>query len=282
MAPPHYAGPVYRTWHHAHRVICIAVYAFLVAPLIAIIPLSFNAEPYFTFTPGMLSLDPEAFSLRWYREILEDPQWPLAIRNSIVVAVTATAIATALGTLAALGLSQSAMPYRTLVMSVLISPMIVPLIITAVGTYFFYSELGLAQTLPGLILAHAALGTPFVVITVTATLVGFDRTLLRASASLGADPATTFFKVTMPLILPGVVSGALFAFVISFDEPVVVLFLAGFEQRTIPRQMWAGVREQISPDILAVATVLITVSVVLLITIELLRRRTERLRGRKS
>ncbi len=281
MAVPHYAGPLYRTWHHAYRVICIAVYAFLIAPLIVIVPLSFNAEPYFTFTPGMLSLDPEAFSLRWYREILEDPQWPLAIRNSIVVAVTSTAIATALGTLAALGLSQSAMPCRTLVMSVLISPMIVPLIITAVGTYFFYSQLGLAQTLPGLILAHAALGTPFVVITVTATLIGFDRTLLRASASLGADPATTFLKVTMPLILPGVVSGALFAFVISFDEPVVVLFLAGFEQRTIPRQMWAGVREQISPDILAVATVLIAVSVVLLVTIELLRRRTERLRGRK-
>jgi putative spermidine/putrescine transport system permease protein len=130
-------------------------------------------------------------------------------------------------------------------------------------------------------LAHTALGIPFVVITVTATLIGFDQNLIRASQSLGANTITTFRKVVMPLILPGVISGALFAFVTSFDEVVVVLFLAGFEQRTIPRQMWAGIREQISPTILAVATILITFSVILLATVELLRRRSERLRGVK-
>ncbi|MDH3230677.1 MAG: ABC transporter permease subunit, partial [Alphaproteobacteria bacterium] len=131
----------------------------------------------------------------------------------------------------------------------------------------------------GLILAHTALGTPFVVITVTATLVGFDHSLTRAAQSLGADPARTFFKVQMPLILPGVISGALFAFITSFDEVVVVLFLSGFEQRTIPRQMWAGIREQISPTILAVATLLIVFSICLMTVLELLRRRNERLRG---
>jgi len=145
--------------------------------------------------------------------------------------------------------------------------------------YFFYSSIGLDQTFLGIILAHTALGTPFVVITVTATLVGFDRSLSQAAANLGADPMRTFFKVIMPLISPGVISGALFAFITSFDEVVVVLFLAGFEQRTIPRQMWAGIREQISPTILAVATILVCISIALLTVLELLRRRSERLRG---
>jgi putative spermidine/putrescine transport system permease protein len=184
-----------------------------------------------------------------------------------------------LGTLAALGLSRAEMPYKGLIMGLLISPMIVPLIITAAGLFFFYSSIGLSHTFFGIILAHTALGTPFVVITVTATLSGFDTNLMRASASLGAGQTRTFFKVVMPLIAPGVISGALFAFVTSFDEVVVVLFLSGFEQRTIPRQMWAGIREQISPTILAVATILVCISIALLTVVELLRRRSEKLRG---
>ena len=164
-------------------------------------------------------------------------------------------------------------------MGLLISPMIVPIIISAAGMFFFYSKVGLAQTYPGLILAHTALGIPFVIITVTATLIGFDESLIRASASLGANLMTTWRKVIIPLILPGVISGGLFAFVTSFDEIVAVLFLSGFEQRTIPRQMWAGIREQISPTILAVATLLVLFSIALLTTVELLRRRSERLRG---
>ena len=195
------------------------------------------------------------------------------------IAVSATIVATTLGTVAALGLSQSHMPYRTAIMGILISPMIVPIIISATGMFFFYSKIGLAQTLPGLILAHAALGTPFVVITVTATLFGFDISLTRAAANLGSPPPNTFFKVTMPLVLPGMISGALFAFITSFDEVVVVFFMASFEQRTIPRQMWAGIREQISPTILAVATILVLILIALLTTLELLRRRNERLRG---
>ncbi|MFC3228072.1 ABC transporter permease [Marinibaculum pumilum] len=279
MALPSYAGPLERSWYYAYRVICAAIFVFLIAPIIVIIPLSFNAEPYFTYTNQMLTLDPDGYSLRWYREFFDSESWQHSIRNSFIIGISATLIATALGTLAALGLSRRHMPFRGLIMGVLISPMIVPLIISAAGMFFFYSKLNLAQTFPGVILAHAALGTPFVVITVTATLAGFDHSLTRAAASLGAPPVTVFRKVTLPLILPGMISGGLFAFITSFDEIVIVLFVAGVEQRTIPREMWSGIREQISPTILAVATVLVAVSILLLTTVELLRRRSERMRG---
>ncbi len=191
----------------------------------------------------------------------------------------ATIFATGFGTLAAIGLSQSHMPARSVIMAMLISPMIVPLIISAAGMYFFYSRIGLQGTYWGVVMAHAALGTPFVIITVTATLVGFDQSLVRAAANLGANPVTTFFRVQMPLILPGVISGALFAFITSFDEVVVVLFLGSASQKTLPWQMFTGLREQISPTILAVATLLVTISIVLLTVLEFLRRRSERLRG---
>ena len=252
---------------------CALVFAFLVAPVLVIIPLSFNAEPYFTFTEGMLRLDPEAWSLRWYRQIVEDDTWARALANSLFIGVAATALATGLGTLAALGLSNPAMPLRRAVMGLLISPMVTPLIIAAAGMFFFYSTVGLTQSHLGLILAHAALGTPFVVITVTATLSTFDANLTRAAASLGASPLLVFRRIQLPLIAPGVVSGALFAFATSFDEVVVVLFMAGTNQRTIPRQMWTGVREQISPAILAVATFLIVFAVLLLAAVAWLRAR---------
>ena len=218
----------------AYVAFCSLVFVFLVAPIVVIVPLSFNAEPYFTFTEGMLRLDPEAYSLRWYREILENEVWTRSLVNSLVIGVSATALATTLGTLAALGLASAAMPARRLVMGLLISPMITPVIISAAGMFFFYSSIGLGQTHLGLILAHTALGIPFVVITVTATLSGFDRNLTRAAASLGAPPLYAFRRVQLPLIAPGVISGALFAFATSFDEVVVVLFMAGVEQRTIP------------------------------------------------
>lgn len=282
---PPYVGPLGRAWFVTFRVICGAILLFLITPILVIIPLSFNAEPYFTYPmPG--------FSMRWYEDFFIGEQsdaWQLAIKNSIIIAIFATIISTFLGTVAAVGLSNARLPFKTFLMGLLISPMIVPLVITAVGMYFFYSMLGitprqLSEVWSGLhllpvIMAHAALGTPFVVITVTATLVGFDQSLTRASASLGADGVRTFFKVTVPLVLPGMISGALFAFITSFDEVVVVLFLAGIEEYTIPRRMFSGIREQISPTILAVATVLVLLSVLLLTTLELLRRRNERMRG---
>ncbi|MEM7172646.1 MAG: ABC transporter permease [Pseudomonadota bacterium] len=279
MALPAYAGPLERTWYYSFRVICGFIFFFLIAPIVIIIPLSFNAVPFFTFTPEMLSLSAEGYSLRWYEDFFGNANWQGAVKNSVVIAFFSTILATALGTVAALGLSRPDMPYKTTIMALLISPMVVPLIISAAGMYFFYTKIGLASTHLGVILAHTALGTPFVVITVTATLVGFDNSLVRAGLMCGATPQRVFFKVIMPLILPGVISGALFAFVTSFDEVVVVLFVGSFEQRTIPWQMFSGIREQISPTILAVATLLVSVSICLLVFVEWLRRRSERLRG---
>ncbi len=282
MAAPSYATPLEKVWHYAFLVICGLIFFFLIAPIIVIIPLSFNAVPFFTFTPEMLSLDPAGYSTKWYQDFFTNLNWQGAVKNSFIIAFFATIISTTLGTIAALGLSRAEMPFKSLIMAILISPMIVPLIISAAGMYFFYTKINLAATHLGVILAHAALGTPFVVITVTATLVGFDRSLIRAAANLGASPTRTFFKVIVPLILPGVISGALFAFITSFDEVVVVLFVGSFEQRTIPWQMFSGIREQISPTILAVATLLVCISILLLFSVELLRRRGERLRGIKN
>ncbi|HBR95985.1 MAG TPA: polyamine ABC transporter permease [Gammaproteobacteria bacterium] len=276
--------PAYYTfWHilgeYALKLSAWLVLFFLILPILVIIPLSFNAEPFFSFTQGMLQLDPEAYSLRWYQGIVENDNWLLAIKNSFFIGIFATLIATTLGTLAAIGLSSDDMPFKRAIMALLLSPMIVPLIIIAAGMFFFYTKFSLAGSYLGLIIAHAALGVPFVIITVTATLSNFNRSLYYAGLSLGASPIRTFFDVVVPLIRPGVISGAMFAFVTSFDEVVVVLFLAGPGQRTIPRQMFSGLREQINPTILAVATLLILVSVLFLLALELLRRRSEKMRG---
>ena len=219
------------------------------------------------------------YSLKHYRDFFTSDNWQQALWNSVAIAPVATLLSVSFGTLAAIGLSSEHVPFRRAIMAILISPMIVPLIISAAGMYFFYSRLGLQGTYWGVVLAHAALGIPFVIITVTATLVGFDRSLTRAAANMGADPVTTFFRVQMPLILPGVISGGLFAFITSFDEVVVVLFVGSAGQKTLPWQMFTGLREQISPTILAVATILVSISIVLLTTVELLRRRSERMRG---
>lgn len=320
MALPAYASPLERIWYYTYLAICTAVFIFLIAPIVIVIPLSFNVEPYFSFTHKMLALDPEGYSLRWYdllltfglnapddavrdsswwAQVWREATWVRAAKNSLWIGFWSTILATVLGTIAALGLSRPEMPYRRVIMAILISPMIVPIIIIATGLFFAYSSacvpqdsvVGsllapvlshrgcLANSYLGVIMAHAMLGIPFVIITVTATLVGFDQTLIRASASLGASPTRTFFRVIMPLILPGIISGALFAFVTSFDEVVAVLFIASADQQTIPRQMWNGIREAISPAILSVATILVIVSIGLLTTVELLRRRSERLRG---
>ncbi|MCC4800308.1 ABC transporter permease [Enterovibrio norvegicus] len=279
MAIPECATTSEKVWYVAFRIICAGIFLFLIGPLLVIIPLSFNAEPYFTFTPEMLSFSPEGFSLRWYDDFFSSESWQTAIKNSLIVAIASTILATVLGTTAALGLSSRYMPYKDAIMAILISPMIVPLIISAAAMFFFFSRFQMTHTYIGVVLAHTALGIPFVVITVTATLSGFDHSLTRAAASLGANPVYTFFKVVLPLVTPGVISGALFAFITSFDEVVVVLFIAGPEQTTLPIQMWSGIREEISPTILAAATLLVVLSIALLTTLEFLRRRSARLRG---
>lgn len=276
---PPYLTPRQVLWHFAFRTICGSIFVFLITPILVVMPLSFNAQDFFTFTPEMLRFDPAGYSLKHYRDFFSNPAWQGAMRNSLQIAPVATLLSVSFGTLAAIGLSQPHVPFRRAIMAILISPMIVPLIISAAGMYFFYSRIGLQGTYIGVVLAHAALGIPFVIITVTATLVGFDRSLTRAAANMGANPITTFFRVQMPLILPGVISGGLFAFITSFDEVVVVLFVGSAGQKTLPWQMFIGLREQISPTILAVATILVGISICLLTVVELLRRRSERLRG---
>ena len=294
MALPSYATPVQRTYYYAYLFFCCIVFFFLIAPLIAIVPISFSRSPFMLFTEGMLAWppEPEAWSLRWYKNMVGmcdadvvsstvpcGNKWMRGTVNSLFIGTISTLIATSLGTMAALGLSRPHMPFKGIIMSILISPMIVPLIITAAGMFFFYARINLVYTFTGIILAHVALATPFVVITVTATLVGFDTNMIKASQSLGAKPTRTFFKIIMPLILPGVISGALFAFITSFDEVVIVMFMASLDQLTIPKQMWAGIRQEISPVILCMATCLVVLSIFLLTTVELLRRRSEKLRG---
>jgi len=279
MALPSYASPAQKIWHYSYLTICGAIFFFLIFPIIVIIPLSFNAQDFFTFTAEMMALDPAGFSLKHYVDFFTNPDWQHALRNSLTIAPMATLVSVSLGTLAAIGLSQSHVPFKRVIMAILISPMIVPLIISAAGMYFFFSTIGLQGTYWGVVLAHAILGIPFVIITVTATLVGFDRSLTRAAASMGAGPLRTFFKVQLPLILPGVISGALFAFITSFDEVVVVIFVGSAGQQTLPWQMFTGLREQISPTILAVATLMVALSIMLLATLEIMRRRNERLRG---
>ena len=272
MALQRYNSTLERIWYYAIRIFCVLVLVCLVLPILAIIPISFTSDT-------MLSYPMPGFSLRWFTEFFNSVMWTLSMKNSFIIGFATTLLATTLGTLAALGLTMANLPFKGVITGIMIMPMVVPVVISAVGIYFFYAWIGLTSTYTGMILAHTALATPFVVITVTATLQGFNRNQIRAGSSLGASPATVFFKVTLPQILPGVISGALFAFVTSFDEVVVALFIAGSEQYTLPRQMFAGIREKYNPTIAAVATMMIVFSVLLLVTLELLRRRGERLRG---
>ncbi len=279
MALPSYASTGEKIWHYTYLVICGLIFFFLIAPILTIIPLSFNSEPYFTFTSKMLHLDPAGYSLRWYHTLFNSPEWMSSIRNSFFIATSATIISTVLGTVAAVGLSRRQMPARAFITAILISPMVVPLIVTGAGLFSFYARLNLTSTFFSIIMSHVVLGTPFVIITVTAAMSGFDQSLIRAAQNLGANQVTTFFKVILPLLLPGVISGALFAFMTSLDEVVVVIFLAGPAQTPMTVRMFSGLRENISPTILAIATILVLISVVLLTSLEMLRRRSERMRG---
>lgn len=264
-----------QVWRAGVLALSAMVFVFLIAPILIIVPLSFSSDPFFSYPI-------EDWSLRWYAALFgDDPQallWRRAVVNSLAIGLGATFLATILGTLAAIGLWRCRLPFAHAMTALMISPIAIPIVVTAIAMYYFYARLGLVGTYTGVILVHAALGAPFVLITVGATLASFDETLLKAGASLGAGPARVFRTIMLPLILPGVVSGAIFAFATSWDEVVIVLFLAGPEQHTIPRRMWSGVRDNLSPTIIAAATLLIGLSIALMLTLEWLRRRTERLR----
>lgn len=262
---PTYATPLERMLRGLVLGVACAVLLFLVAPLFVVVPLSFSHDPFFTFPI-------QKYSLRWYHDFFADPRWIAALTNSAVVAIATTVLATVLGTAAALGISRPEFPYRSTVMALLISPMIIPIVIIAVGAYLFFGRLGLVNTMPGLILAHTALAAPFVVITVTATLATYDTNLTRAALSLGASRLSTFIRVTLPMISPGVLSGAIFAFSTSFDEVVVALFMTGAERRTLPVQMFSGIRDQINPTIMAAATLLLLISICLFASLAMIQR----------
>ncbi|MBK4720877.1 ABC transporter permease [Azospirillum sp. YIM DDC1] len=251
-----------------HYAFCCVMMVFLVGPILAVVPISFSSS-------GFLSYPIPGLSLQWYEKVLAaSGPWLPALRNSLIVGTGAMALATLLGTLAALGLARNDLPGRSFLLGLLIAPMVVPVVISGVAMYFLFARIGLTASYLGLILAHAALGAPFVVITVTATLRNFDTTLVRAAYSLGASPVHAFFTVTLPLILPGVLSGGLFAFIFSFDEVVVALFIGGPEQRTLPRQMFDGIRDTIDPSILAMSTLLVGVTVAFMVLLARLGRGT--------
>lgn len=247
------------------------VLIFLIVPILAILPLSVNDSNFLTYPM-------RGFTLHWYRDVFASEKWRLAVENSFLIGIPAAFIASVLGTLAAIGLSLADFRGKALVTALLLSPLVVPIVIVAVGLYFFFAPLGLTQTYTGLIMAHAALGAPFVVVTVSSALASFDRNLARAASSLGAPPLTVFRKIMLPLVRPGVISGALFAFAVSFDEVVTILLLAAPQQRTIPREMFDGLRDSLNPSITAVATMLVTLAILLLLVVEWLRVRNERLR----
>jgi len=253
------------------RAFTYAVLVFLVAPIFVVFPLSFTAGQLLVFPlPG--------WSLQWYREFFTSPLWTGALLNSLFVGIVTTIVATVLGTMAALGLHGARFRLKPFIMALLVTPIAVPVVIIAVSAFYFFAAVNLVGTYIGLILAHVALALPFVVITVSATLQGFDPNLPRAAASLGASPLRTLRTVTLPMIAPGVASGSVFAFVTSFDELVIALFITSPQQRTLPRQIFSGVSENISPTITAAAVVLLMVSVVLMLVMEWLRARSERMR----
>lgn len=257
------------------KVIAILVAIFLVAPILVIFPLSFTSGSLLIFPlPGL--------SLRWYEEFLTNPVWLSALRNSLMLAGVTTVTATALGTSAALGLVRLPARPRGLISTLLLSPMIVPVIIVGVGSFFYFARFGLVGTFLGLVLAHTALALPLVVIAVVATLEGFDPNLTRAAYASGATPFRAFWQVTRPLVMPGIVTGATFAFITSFDEIVCVIFLGSPEFRTLPRQIWSGAKETVSPTITVAAVFLVVASVILTLVVEALRRRTQKMTGAKS
>ncbi len=270
MALPAHATTGERIWYYVFRVLVAVVFIYLVFPILTIIPLSFNSGEF-------LHYPLQGVSLRWYHDVFASGQWAVAVKNSLIVGVCSMILATVLGTTAAVGINRAKFPGKQLLVALLISPMMIPLVISALALYLFFAKIGLNDTYLGIILAHTILGMPFVLITVSATLQGFDYSLVNAGASLGAAPLPVFFRIVMPLILPGIVSGAMFAFATSLDEVVVVLFIAGPAHRTLPLQMFSGIREHLSPTILAVATMLIAFAGLLMLTLEFLRKRNEKL-----
>lgn len=229
-------------------ILAVGIACYLLMPLLVIIPMSWSESAYLNFPP-------EGFTLQWYEKFLTDENWMGALRNSLVVGLLSALLSTVLGTLGALALVRGKFPFRGAVMGVLLAPMIVPFVIVGLAVYITFLGLGWTQTIHGFVLVHTALGVPYVLINVVAALGSVDPRLEMAAMNLGASPLGTFFRITLPLILPAVFAGALFAFITSWDEVVVAIFLSGSEVTTLPVKMWSGIRVQIDPTIAAISTI---------------------------
>jgi putative spermidine/putrescine transport system permease protein len=239
---------------------------FLVLPAFIIIPLSFSKQRYLEFPP-------KGFSFQWYESFFSNYNWTIATWTSFKVAFSVTLLATALGTMASFFFVRSKFKGKNLIYTFILSPMIIPVIVVAIAIYFFFAKLKLIGSVTGLILAHTVLAVPYVIVIVTATLQGFDINLERAAMNLGANRLKTFRKVTFPLVRTGILSGALFAFLTSFDEVIIAIFISGTTAYTLPKRMWENITMETDPTITAIATMLIILTVSLLLLVEIVRRK---------
>jgi ABC-type spermidine/putrescine transport system permease subunit II len=245
---------------------CGVVFLFLILPIFIVIPISFSSASYLQFPPPGLSF-------KWYLHFFTSRDWIEATILSLEVALIVTVVSVLLGTLLALALVRGNFKGKRIIYPFAISPMIIPLIITAIGVYFFYSWLHIVGTIYGLVAAHTVLAIPYVLVVVSSGLRGLDQTLERAALNLGANPVRTFFLITLPIIKPSVLSAALLAFIVSFDELVIAIFISGTSAVTLPKRMWDGIRLEIDPTIAAVSTLLIVVSTLFLLSLNLVGRR---------
>jgi putative spermidine/putrescine transport system permease protein len=241
----------------------------MAVPALFVVPVSFSPTRFLTFPPPSLSL-------QWYVAYFTIPEWTGATIYSVVLAILTTGLSLLIGIPAAFGLARGDFPGRGLVTLLIVAPLIVPVILIAIAEFFFLAEINLIGTTPGLVMAHTLLAMPFVVIIVTAALRGYDRSFERAAMSMGANPLRTFWYVTLPLIRPSVISAALFAFLASFGEFLVSLFVIGSTRSTLPIQLWKGIRFESNPTIAAAASLLFAVSLIALAAVELARWQTRR------
>jgi putative spermidine/putrescine transport system permease protein len=238
---------------------------YLLAPTLVIIPLSFTETRSLTFPPT-------GFSLEWYERMFTDRQWSTGLVNSLQVAALTTVLATALGTLAALGIVRGRFPGKAFANALIVAPLIVPVVVIGIGMFAVFVRWRVSGSLAGLVLAHTALALPFVVVNVATSLRTLDRNLELAAMNLGAGPGRTFLRITLPIILPGVFAGAVFSFITSWDEVVVAIFLTTARFRTLPVEMWEQVRQTVDPTVAAVSTTLMLVTTVLLLLVLVARR----------
>ena len=249
----------------ALRCATVLAFTFLLAPIAVIIPIAFSSGTFLRSPMPRLSL-------RWFEALMVPYPWLLALKNSFIIALAVTVLSSVLGTLAAYGFDRMQWRYKSVLAAFLVAPMVVPV---------FFASMGLIGSLAGVILAHTVIAVPIVFVTITATLKGFDHNLVRAASSLGAAPTRAFLSIVLPLLAPGVLAGAIFAFITSFDEVVIALFLTGPEQITLPRQLYSGLRNQLDPSIVAVAVLLMAFTILLLLALELFQSRTVKRRRRQ-